>query len=167
MNNFGQNTFCFPSIYKMSQKTWWWRDFNFKRFVLFIDFFYAVKHFAPTVSLYSKHWQKISYCALNTHLWLFSKRKFNLKSDRVNLAAPASHIECLLFCPMSGRYSTNWDLKGWPGSEIQMYYGCPCKCLMAVQSWFLGLIVKTCTVNVQRTLIIQIVFSMFKKLTLH
>ena len=30
------------------------------------------------------------------HLWPFSKRKFNLKSDRVNLVAPASHIECLL-----------------------------------------------------------------------
>ena len=26
----------------------------------------------------------------------FSKSKFNLKSDRVNLVAPASHIECLL-----------------------------------------------------------------------
>ena len=28
-------------------------------------------------------------------------------------------------CPMSRRYSTNWDRKGWPGSEIQMYYCCP------------------------------------------
>ena len=27
---------------------------------------------------------------------------------------------------MSGRYSTNWDRKGWPGLEIQMYYDCPC-----------------------------------------
>ena len=32
----------------------------------------------------------------NTHLWPFSKSKFNLKSDRVNLVAPASPIECLL-----------------------------------------------------------------------
>ena len=32
---------------------------------------------------------------------------------------------CFIY-PMSGRYSTNWDRKGWPGSEIQMYYGCPC-----------------------------------------
>ena len=31
---------------------------------------------------------------------------------------------CLIY-PMSGRYSTNWDRKGWPGSEIQMYYSCP------------------------------------------
>ena len=32
----------------------------------------------------------------------------------------------LSFCyiyPMSGRYSTNWDRKGWPCSEIKMYYG--------------------------------------------
>ena len=27
---------------------------------------------------------------------------------------------------MSGRYSTNWDRKGWPGLKIQLYYGCPC-----------------------------------------
>ena len=33
----------------------------------------------------------------HTHLWPFSKRKFNLKSDRVNLVARASPIECLLF----------------------------------------------------------------------
>ena len=26
---------------------------------------------------------------------------------------------------MYGRYSTKWDRKGWPDSEIQMYYGCP------------------------------------------
>ena len=34
-----------------------------------------------------------------THLWPFSKSKFNLKSDRVNLVAPASPIECLLHLP--------------------------------------------------------------------
>ena len=34
-----------------------------------------------------------------THLWPFSKRKFNQKSDRVNLVAPASPIECLLYSP--------------------------------------------------------------------
>jgi len=33
------------------------------------------------------------------HLWPFSKSKFNLKSDRVNLVAPASPIECLLYLP--------------------------------------------------------------------
>ena len=36
---------------------------------------------------------------LLTHLWPFSKSKFNLKSDRVNLVAPASPIECLLYLP--------------------------------------------------------------------
>ena len=34
-----------------------------------------------------------------THLGPFSKSKFNLKSDRVNLVAPASPIECLLHLP--------------------------------------------------------------------
>ena len=62
-----------------------------------------------------------------THPWPFSKSKFNLKSDRVNLVAPASHglvlLSVCLIYPMSGRYSTNWDRKGWPGSEIQMYHG--------------------------------------------
>jgi len=43
-----------------------------------------------------------------------------LKSDRVNLVASASPVH-------RARYSTNWDRKGCPGSEIQMYYGCPCK----------------------------------------
>ena len=32
-----------------------------------------------------------------THPWPFSKSKFNLKSDRVNLFAPASPIKCLLY----------------------------------------------------------------------
>ena len=62
-----------------------------------------------------------------THLWPFSKSKFNLKSDRVNLVAPASLIHW-------ARYSTNWDRKGWPGSEIQMYYGCPWGVLQKVQT---------------------------------
>ena len=34
-----------------------------------------------------------------THLWPFSKSKFNLKSDRVNLVAPDIPIECLLYLP--------------------------------------------------------------------
>ena len=55
-----------------------------------------------------------------THFWPSRKRKFNLKSDRVNLVAPVSPIECLLYLP------NDWDRKGWPGSEIQMYYGCSC-----------------------------------------
>ena len=34
-----------------------------------------------------------------THPWPFSKSKFNLNSDRVNLVAPASPIECLRYLP--------------------------------------------------------------------
>ena len=34
-----------------------------------------------------------------THLWPFSKSKFYLKSDHVNLVAPASPIECMLHLP--------------------------------------------------------------------
>ena len=37
--------------------------------------------------------------SLLTHLWPFSKSKFNLKYDRVNLVAPASPIECVLYLP--------------------------------------------------------------------
>ena len=38
----------------------------------------------------------------DTNLWPFSKSKFNLKSDRVNLVAPPSPIECLLYLPNVG-----------------------------------------------------------------
>ena len=52
-----------------------------------------------------RHWRKnwrisrlklltIGQCTL---LWPFSKSKFNLKSDCVNLVTPASPIECLLY----------------------------------------------------------------------
>ena len=61
--------------------------------------------------------------------WPFSKSKFNLKSDRVNLVAPANSIELAgaiwFIYLMSRQYSTKWDRKGWPDSEIQMFYGCP------------------------------------------
>ena len=39
------------------------------------------------------------YNVCYTHLWPFSKSKFKLNSDRVNLVAPASPIECLLYLP--------------------------------------------------------------------
>ena len=38
-------------------------------------------------------------CLGQTHLWPFSKSKCNVKSDRVNLVAPASPIKCLLYLP--------------------------------------------------------------------
>ena len=41
-------------------------------------------------------------------------------SDRLNLVALASPIQCLLYLPNVGRYSTNCDQKGLPGSEIQI-----------------------------------------------
>ena len=42
----------------------------------------------------------ISVCLpWQTHLWPFSKSKFNVKSDRVNLVASASPIKCLLYLP--------------------------------------------------------------------
>ena len=57
-----------------------------------------------------------------------------LKSDRVNLVASASPGH-------RARYSTNWDRKGCPGSEIQMYYGCPCKVDGFRQSCLAGTVV--------------------------
>ena len=48
---------------------------------------------------------------VNQHIW-------SINSDRVNLVTPASPVP-------KARYSTNWDRKAWPGSEIKMYYGCP------------------------------------------
>ena len=58
-----------------------------------------------------------------THPWPFSKSKFNLKFDRVNLVAPASSFQCLLYLPDVRAIPYR---RGWPGSEIQMYYGCFC-----------------------------------------
>ena len=43
-------------------------------------------------------WTCISFLYLK-HLWPFSTSKFNLKSDRIHLVAPASPIECLLYFP--------------------------------------------------------------------
>ena len=61
------------------------------------------------------------------HPWPFSKSKFNLKSDRVNLVAPASPIKCLLYLP--NVRAIQYKLGPGPGSEIQMYYGCPWICI--------------------------------------
>ena len=64
------------------------------------------------------------FIIINVHAQIcpLSKSKFSLwsiKSDRLNLVAPASPVH-------RGRYRKNWDRNGWPGSEKQMYYGCPC-----------------------------------------
>jgi len=76
--------------------------------------------------------------SLRTHLCPFSKSKFNLKSDRVNLVAPASPIECLIYLP--NVQCTNLDRKGWPGSEIQIYYVCPRAVLILNFSQILSLL---------------------------
>ena len=65
---------------------------------------------------------------LYTHLCPFGKSKsapiWSIKSDRVNLVAPAGPV-LLTQCPC-GTVQTGIGIKGWPGSEIKMYYGCPC-----------------------------------------
>ena len=68
-----------------------------------------------------------------THLCPFSKGKFNLY-EAENLTTPTLLYRLVLLIvffinPMSVQCSTNWDRKGWPGSEIQMYYGSPCNSL--------------------------------------
>ena len=60
------------------------------------------------------------------HLWPFSKSKFNLSLTASTLLHRLVLQSVCFIYPMTGRYSTNWDRKSWPGSEIQMYYGCPC-----------------------------------------
>ena len=50
----------------------------------------------------------------------FSKSKFNLYE------ASSLTVSTLLHrIVLSLELGTNWDRKGWPGSEIRMYYGCP------------------------------------------
>ena len=74
-------------------------------------------------------WQRMNWAFVwnikglhhHKHLWPFSKSKFNLKSDCVNLVAPASPIECLLYLPNVRAIQYKVDRKVWPGSEIQMY----------------------------------------------
>ena len=68
---------------------------------------------------------KFDLIVKDTHPWRFSKSKFNLKSDRVNLVAPARPIECLLYLPNVRAIQYTLGRKGWHGSEIQMYYSCP------------------------------------------
>ena len=51
----------------------------------------------------------------------FSKSNFNLYE------ASSLTVSTLLHrLVLSLELGTNWDRKGWPGSEIQMYYSSPC-----------------------------------------
>ena len=61
-----------------------------------------------------------------THLWSFSKSKFILKSDRVNLVAPASLIEYLLYLPnvRAIQYKLGQERLTQLGNSNVL--GCPC-----------------------------------------
>ena len=60
----------------------------------------SFRFFGTTFKKYIVTWNYAHIPWLHfTHLWPFTKRKFNLKSDRVNLVAQASPIECLLHIP--------------------------------------------------------------------
>ena len=54
-----------------------------------------------------------------------SAPKWSIKSARSTLLHRLVLLSVCFINPMSVRYSTNWDQKGWPDSEIKMYYGCP------------------------------------------
>ena len=57
------------------------------------------RHYSNTEAFWCCYKSNIFTNMSCTCLWPFSKSKFNLKPDRVNLVAPASSIECLLYLP--------------------------------------------------------------------
>ena len=60
---------------------------------------YFLKYFFPLFSgFYASFIRPYIHISI-THPCQFSKSRFNLKSDHVNLVAPASPIECLLYLP--------------------------------------------------------------------
>ena len=63
----------------------------------FLEIWYLLK----IIDLFSGHPKFLKKNSLRgtAHPWPSSKSKFNLKSDRVNIVAPASPIECLLYLP--------------------------------------------------------------------
>ena len=52
------------------------------------------------------------------YLTLACKPAYREKKILYNWTRPLSPVH-------RARYSTNWERKGWPGSDIQMYYGYP------------------------------------------
>ena len=68
------------------------------------------------------------FISQNTHLCPLSK-SIKIQPFWSLTASTLLHWLVLLivffFDQMSMRCSTNWDRKGWPGLEIQIYYGCP------------------------------------------
>ena len=77
------------------------------QFIKYIRFCWVLEYFSLFYTSYSiiSLWIISSNAARSagwvhlTHLWPFSKSKLNLKSDHVNLVAPASPIDCLLYLP--------------------------------------------------------------------
>ena len=83
----------------MQDSQWYplnWFFWKLMKFFFWL-FFLSWKSFREIQKL--KIFLKFFILVHTTHLWPFSKSKFNLKSDRVNLVAPASPIECLLYLP--------------------------------------------------------------------
>jgi len=60
-----------------------------------------LQHFIvdPGFKICATFHSSLELCAGHAPLWPFSKSKLNLKSDRVNLVAPPSPIEGLLYLP--------------------------------------------------------------------
>ena len=61
--------------------------------------------------------ERARQCYLNRFVW--SRLIASTFLHRLGLLSV-----CFIF-PMSGRKCFNWDRKGWPSPEIQMYYSCP------------------------------------------
>ena len=68
--------FCWSTMWRISPLFLAWKLFNFIKCFIFFGI-----------------------VQLSTYLWSFNKSKFNQKSDRVNLVAPASLIKCQLYLP--------------------------------------------------------------------
>ena len=122
-----------PSSPLPSQQTWNVKTFKvyLKRKQLFIEkriFCWWLQLLIKSKNTVYNNKKVYGYCisAVPTHLWPFSKSKFNLKSDRVNLVAPASPIECLLYLPNVRAMQYKLGPERFTRPEIQMYYGCPC-----------------------------------------
>ena len=79
-------------------------------------------------------------CLGQTHLWPFSKSKFNVKSDRVNLVAPASPIKYLLYLP-NGR-TKQYKLGPWKVDPTRKF-----KCTTAPRVLFISFLVSSLQKN--------------------
>ena len=84
--------------------------------------------------------ESLKVCTLS---WPLSKSKFNPKSRQPCCTGFSYRVSALFT-----QYSTNRDRKGWPGSEIQMYCGCPCICLIKTnEKWVIQVLDSKIIVN--------------------